>query len=69
MNIFYISFLKIEPGLFSIVNHAFSLVFRGLFLYKIIMEPEKKSLKIKSRIGRTLFPDILIEGLFSTGLF
>ena len=30
MNIFYISFLKIEPGLFSIVNHAFSLV-RGLF--------------------------------------
>ena len=44
--------------------------FLTTFLYKIIMEPEKKSQKIKSRIERTLFPETFLKkGLFSTGLF
>ena len=35
--------------------------FLTTFLYKIIMEPEKKSQKIKSRIGRTLFPETFLK--------
>ena len=49
-------------------SHAFSTIqelFSGdFFLYKIILEPEKKSQKIKSQNGWTLFPEIFLELFF-----
>ena len=43
---------------------------RTFFLGKIILKPEKKSQKINSQNGRTLFPEIfLFRGLFFTGPF
>ena len=65
----------LQPGLFSIVNHAFSLVraqrtfFPRTFLYKIILEPEKKVLENKVSTWQDFISgDYLIKGLFSTGL-
>ena len=44
-------------ALFPAFSSLIGLFFPGTFLYEIILEPEKKSKKIKSRIGRTLFPE------------
>ena len=53
-------------------SHAFSTIrglFFGTFLYKIILEPEKKSQKIKFENDRTLFLETFyIKDLFSIGL-
>ena len=64
-------------SLFSVVveilcSYAFSTIIRlffGTFLYKIILEPEKKSQKVKFQNDRTLFLETFyIKDLFSTGL-
>ena len=59
------SIFNINPIFSMVVNilcsHAFftirGLLFRGLFLYEIILEPEKSPRKQKSQNGRTLFPE------------
>jgi len=64
-------------SLFSVVveilcSYAFSTIIRlffGTFLYKIILEPEKKSQKVKFQNDRTLFLETFyIKDLFSKGL-
>ena len=83
--LFCINLLNIARGVFSIkalfsmvvnilCSYAFSTsrgLFPGTFLYKIILEPEKKSEKNKaSKWQDFISRDFLcLQGLFSTGLF